>query len=134
MLKNKKIVLNKNIEPNTYIWVDSSQIKQVLINVILNGFESMMAVKTGSEPLYIDIKAWKDEKNVYIQIIDDGEGMTREEIKKCTEPFFTTKSSGTGLGMYVSKQYVEQNEGELMIESEKNVYTKITLKFRRVYA
>ncbi len=114
---------------------DKNQLKQVLINVLLNGFDSMIEKiklnENKNEKLNMKIKTWKSEENIYIQITDEGMGMTDEQIKKSTEPFYTTKSGGTGLGLALSKQFVEENNGEMIIESEPQTYTKITLRFRR---
>ncbi|MFY9218464.1 MAG: ATP-binding protein, partial [Tepidanaerobacteraceae bacterium] len=60
-----------------------------------------------------------------------GVGLTAEEIKQCTKPFFSTKPAGTGLGLAIVKQYIQENNGILHIKSEKNKYTEITLTFRR---
>lgn len=135
VVENEKIALNIDIEDELYIKADKNQLTQILINIILNGLESIKD-KTRSKhefsgKLNMYIKAWKNEEYVFLQIIDEGIGMTENEIKKSTEPFFTTKPKGTGLGLYLSKQYVEKNEGIIMIESEKNQYTKITLRFER---
>jgi len=127
--------LKIEIEDGLIIKADQNQLKQVLINIMLNGFESMNEKIRCSEEikqkLCMSVKAWGDEHNVFMQIIDGGIGMNEDEIKKSTEPFFTTKAKGTGLGLSISKQYVEENGGSMTIESEKYVFTKITLKFAR---
>lgn len=135
VLENEKIELFIDIDEELSIKADKNQIKQIIINIMLNGFDSMKekikASENISEKLSMDISAWEDDKNVFIQIIDEGIGMTEEEIKKAVEPFFTTKASGTGLGLYISKQYIEKNNGVMIIESERFKYTKITLKFEK---
>ncbi len=135
VLENERIELNTDVDEELTIQADKNQLKQVLINIILNGAESVRdKIKSNSESnnkLNMYINAWEDEQYIFIQIIDEGIGMTEDEIKKSTEPFFTTKSVGTGLGLYISKQYVEKNGGTLSIESQKNLYTKITLRFGR---
>lgn len=133
VLENEKIVLHVCVDDGLNIAADKSQLTQVLINIILNGFESMKnKISSNHEikgKLNMYIKAWKSEVNTFIQIIDEGIGMTEYEMKRSIEPFFTTKASGTGLGLYISKQYVEKNGGTIQIESEKLLYTKITLRF-----
>lgn len=135
VLENKKIELNVDEEDGLTLLADKNQLKQVLINVLLNGFDSMIEKiklnENKNEKLNMKIKTWKSEENIYIQITDEGMGMTDEQIKKSTEPFYTTKSGGTGLGLALSKQFVEENNGEMIIESEPQTYTKITLRFRR---
>jgi len=134
-MENERIALNIDIEDGLHIEADRNQLTQILINIILNGFESMKekisrGYDTG-EKLNMNIKAWKNENYVFLQVIDEGVGMSETEIKKSTEPFFTTKSNGTGLGLYLSKQYLEKNDGIILIDSEKHKYTKITLRFER---
>lgn len=135
VLENKKIELNVDEEDGLTLLADKNQLKQVLINVLLNGFDSMIEKiklnENKNEKLNMKIKTWKSEEYIYIQIMDEGMGMTDEQIKKSTEPFYTTKSGGTGLGLALSKQFVEENNGEMIIESEPQTYTKITLRFRR---
>ncbi len=135
MVQNKKIILDIDIEDDLVIKADIDQLKQVLINIIINGFESMgeklKSDIAADKKLHMQIKAWKDEWRVFVQFTDEGVGMDKDEIKKATDPFFTTKASGTGLGLYITKQYVEENKGTMTIESVKAEYTKITLKFER---
>ena len=76
-------------------------------------------------------RAFEDPDYTYLQIADEGTGMSPEIIKKATEPFFTTKAKGTGMGLALTKQYVQENGGELLISSEVGSFTKITLRFRR---
>lgn len=132
LLENEKISLKIELEDGLMIKGDRSQIQQILINIILNGIEAMKEkIKNNdiAHKLKMHIKAWKNEKYVFIQIIDEGMGMTEDEVRKSTEPFFTTKANGSGLGLYIAKQYIEKNGGSILIESEKNQYTRILLTF-----
>ncbi|MDD4781691.1 MAG: transporter substrate-binding domain-containing protein [Tissierellia bacterium] len=134
-LNKKKIELILSEEKNLQLYVDKNQIKQILINIILNGLESM-AEKISkfniTNNLQININTFSKGDNVCITIVDEGMGMTEEQIKKSFEPFYTSKSYGTGLGLSLSKQFVEENNGTLTIESEPLLFTKVTIKFRRV--
>lgn len=135
MMSNKHVELNVDIEPGLMLMVDKNQLKQVMINIMLNGFESMQEkeqlIADDGGSLRLNVEAWSDDEAVFVQVVDEGVGMTEDEISQATELFFTTKESGTGIGLALSKQYVEENGGIMMIESQKNSYTKITLKFRR---
>ncbi|NLA84508.1 MAG: histidine kinase, partial [Clostridiales bacterium] len=62
---------------------------------------------------------------------DEGVGMSEVEIKRCREPFYTTKLVGTGLGLSLVQQFMEENDGVLDIRSELACYTEVLLKFRR---
>ncbi|HQA60211.1 MAG: transporter substrate-binding domain-containing protein [Tepidanaerobacteraceae bacterium] len=133
--KRSRICLETEIEDNLYISAKKVQIKQSLINIIINGIESMEKKLAGSAKpdgsIKMKITAYKNDKNAIVVVRDEGVGMTAEEIKQCTKPFFSTKPAGTGLGLAIVKQYIQENNGILHIKSEKNKYTEITLTFRR---
>ncbi|WP_430785755.1 ATP-binding protein [Virgibacillus flavescens] len=93
-----------------FVNCDRSQIKQVLINIVKNAIEAMGAKGT------IAINIWTENEKVIIAIIDDGLGIPEEVIHKLGEPFFTTKKSGTGLGLMITNQILEKHNGKLQIE------------------
>lgn len=100
-----------------------NQLKQVFINIIKNGIESM---PDGGK---LTIQAWQDENNaVIIEMVDEGCGMTKETLTKIGTPFYTTKQDGTGLGMMVSHKIIESHNGTIDIDSEVNVGTKIKIR------
>lgn len=132
-LENKNIELVVSIENDLTIFADKNRLNQALINIILNGLDSMTEkVRNGGiqNKLHMRIIAWREHDNIFIQVADEGVGMTDEEIKKSTEPFYTNKANGTGLGMPLSKQYIEDNNGTLIIESKVSAFTKVTMRFR----
>lgn len=130
-IKNENIQFNMDVQDNLQVASDENKLKQIIINLILNAFESVQeklsTIKKDS-PLKINIKAWKDKNDTIIEIFDEGMGMTEYEKNKSIELFYTTKPTGTGLGLSLSKQYVEERGGILLIESVKNKYAKVTLK------
>lgn len=127
--------LDIEIEDGLIIMADQNQLKQILINIMLNGFQAMNEKTKFSheikQKLRMSVKAWKSENFVFIQVNDEGIGMDEDQIRKSIEPFYTTSTKGTGLGLPISKQYVEENGGTMTIESQKNRFTKVTLKFER---
>ncbi|MFC4557230.1 ATP-binding protein [Virgibacillus kekensis] len=106
-LKNINLIWEKSGEQK--IFCDRSQIKQVLINIIKNAIEAMN--DTGD----LKINVLTSEYNVLIDIIDEGPGIPEEVIHKLGEPFFTTKESGTGLGLMITTQILERHSGKLEI-------------------
>lgn len=133
MIEKEQIQLNVKLEPGLVICADLNQFRQVLLNVVINGFEAIQALPSLSpDRCSIDVAAWQDESYVYVEIADYGIGMTDDEMRKAMDPFYTQKMSGTGLGLYLSKQYVEENQGTLELESVKNKYTKVHITFRRL--
>lgn len=88
--------------------MDSGHLKQILNNLCSN------AVKYGSpdgEPITIEVKLDMDKP--CIDIIDNGPGIASESRQHLFEPFFTTSSSGTGLGLYISRELAELNQAKL---------------------
>ncbi|MFC5451169.1 PAS domain S-box protein [Paenibacillus aestuarii] len=87
-------------------------INQVFINVLKNAIESM---PDGGEVI-MQAKQMKDE--ICIRIIDTGYGIPQSEINKIGNPFFTTKETGTGLGLMVSMKIIQNHKGTMRFESE----------------
>lgn len=119
----KNIQFKWSVSKDLFIYCDRSQIKQVLINLIKNAIEAM------KNPGVIQIKArLTAHKIIEIDIIDQGSGIPQEIIKKIGEPFFTTKQSGTGLGLMITKQILEKQFGRLRIvqSDEKGSIFRIT--------
>ena len=108
------------------VLVDSMQIRSALLNVLLNALESMGDGGT----LTIETSAGESADGapaVTMSVTDTGEGMTLEEVDKLFEPFYTTKPTGTGLGLTVVSRVLEQNGGRVSVTSEKGVGTTFSL-------
>ncbi|MBL7718116.1 MAG: GHKL domain-containing protein [Flavipsychrobacter sp.] len=95
------------------------KLNQVFMNVITNGIHAVDDKFKGEAGGIITIKTSHDEKNVYINIADNGTGMTEETRKKLFEPFFTTKEvgSGTGLGLSISWNTIKKHNGNIVVNS-----------------
>ncbi|OAS16727.1 sensor histidine kinase [Paenibacillus oryzisoli] len=102
---------------------NSSKFKQALINIIKNSIESL------HEEGHIAISAWVEGGTAVIRIADNGEGMEPEQIAKLGEPYFSTKSKGTGLGLMVTFRIIEVMEGSLVFHSEKGKGTEAIIRF-----
>jgi len=131
--KYDNICFTVDLDDSVVIHVNRDRIKQSLINIIMNSIESMEK-KIKSEPnmsLLMTISVHKDTKFAWACIHDEGVGMSEADIKRCTEPFFTTKTAGTGLGLALVQQFMLENDGILDIQSKFGCHTEIMLKFRR---
>ena len=131
--QNKNIFIVDEIETGHRIIGNRDQIKQILINIVINGMESMdkklASLPEGTAlPLTIALRSGERGSSI-ITIRDEGEGMSPEAIAQCMDPFFTTKRTGTGLGLTLSKQFARENNGELTITSQVGVYTEIQIEF-----
>jgi signal transduction histidine kinase len=99
---------------------DGKQLKQVFINLIKNAIEAM---PEGGN-LKINLKPAK-KNNLIITIQDEGCGIDNREVLNLGEPFYTTKKDGTGLGLMVSKNIINDHKGELNIQSKIGEGTKV---------
>lgn len=109
-----------------------NQIKQIIINILLNAIEAIkekLKNEFEREPLCIEVSVESNENFAVLTFYDEGVGMTPDEMKRCTEIFYTTKNTGTGTGLAVCLQYVKENNGEIYFDSSKGNYTKIMLTF-----
>ena len=102
-----------------------SQINQVLVNLLNNAAQAMGEKPDGK----IEVRTRADDNNVYIDVSDNGKGMSTEVLNQIFEPFFTTKGAGegTGLGMAISQQIMEQHNGDIKAVSTEGVGTTFTL-------
>ncbi len=93
---------------------DQDQIRQIFTNLIINGLQAM----EGGGILTLDISPDAGGETVSITVADSGPGISQEHLEKLFTPFFSTKSSGTGLGLAVSYGIVRDHGGEIRVESE----------------
>ena len=128
-LRKKNILFKTDFaESIPQVYIDSSQIEQVILNVFLNAVE---AIINGGE-IHVKISIAKNVKlkedsaasdAVCIGISDDGVGIPDERLEKVFNPFFTTKSDGVGLGLSISSRLLEENGGKIELESEEGTGT-----------
>ncbi|PLX86223.1 MAG: histidine kinase [Desulfuromonas sp.] len=104
--------LTKNLSP---VWVDQKQIQQVLLNVCINALQAM----DGSGMLSVETKTVEHDGKAWVraEIRDNGPGMAPAVLEQIFTPFFTTKTQGTGLGLPICRQLMENNNGTLQVES-----------------
>lgn len=99
------------------------QMKQVILNITRNAFESM---SIGGA---LDIRISKEREKCVLTISDTGVGIGKEDLEKIFHPFYTSKASGTGLGLVVCKRIVQSFHGEIQISSIENKGTTVTVTF-----
>jgi len=111
-------------EPRLRVSVDPQQIQQVLMNVLLNAIQASSAggevrVRTAAAANH-GAQTW-----ARLEVHDHGKGMTSEEISKAFQPFFSTKAHGTGLGLPIARQIIEQHDGRMRVESVPGQGTRV---------
>ena len=105
--------------------VDTNQIEQVLVNIMLNASQAM----AGSGRLQISTGLTADGVNAFVAIADTGCGIPKELLGKIFDPFFTTKETkGTGLGLAVSYGIIENHGGTIEVESVVGSGSTFTIK------
>jgi PAS domain S-box-containing protein len=112
--------------------LDADRIEQVLINFIQNAIDASPAGSTVTieERLGSSLDPGGDSADVdslIIDVRDQGSGISDEEKEKIFEPFYTTKSSGTGLGLYVCHHIVEGHGGQIVVESRQGEGSRFLL-------
>jgi signal transduction histidine kinase len=118
------------LDPNLpKVYANYEEIKQVLLNLLKNGFEAMN--QSPSKVLTVKTvgKVFHNTGWVEINISDTGLGVKNENIQLIGTPFFTTKIRGTGLGLAVCQRIiVDRHKGKILIESEEALGTTVTIK------
>lgn len=110
---------------NITILGNKNQLKQVFINLFKNAIEAIN--EDGS--ITLQVCKSKDGKEIYIQMIDTGCGIPPHVLERIFEPFYTTKTKGTGLGMMIINKIVQDHQGSIQIKSKQHVGTEILLTF-----
>ena len=131
-VKNKQIPFPCHNAVSAYIQVNRDQIKQALLNLLINSIESVeerLALESDSRPSIL-VTVVKENGTVRISVRDEGTGMNDESIQNCIEPFYTTKKTGTGMGLSLAKQFVTENGGQFHLTSQLDVYTEISMLFK----
>jgi two-component system sensor histidine kinase HydH len=109
------------------VYVDQFQMRQVLLNLMLNAMEAM----SGGGSLTVESALESDggeRPQVCVSVSDTGPGMAEEELEKLFEPFYTTKQEGTGLGLTIVSRLVEQNGGRVSVRSTQGEGTTFSLR------
>jgi PAS domain S-box-containing protein len=102
---------------------DSDTLKQLLLNLILNGFQAMpdggiLTIRTG-------ISGGRS----FLSVIDTGQGIEEQDHQKIFEPFFTTRETGTGLGLAIVHRIMQDHGGDIRLESTSGKGTVFTVRF-----
>jgi two-component system sensor histidine kinase PilS (NtrC family) len=116
-------------ESVAYVFGDEDQIKQVLINLIVNACQ---AIDIESGDITIKIEIDNDNNTVMLKVIDNGPGIDKEIMPKILTPFFSTKKDGTGLGLAIVHRLAANLDIELSIQTESGMGTTFVLIFHRV--
>ncbi|HXW09770.1 MAG TPA: ATP-binding protein, partial [Steroidobacteraceae bacterium] len=122
----------EDVLPSGQAWFDESQIEQVMINLLKNAIEASPAdasvtVSLSFSPDVRDVLFDAVGDFAIIRVRDNGLGLTEEDKQRVFEPFFSKKSGGTGLGLYVTHSIIERHSGYIYVDSEYGVGTTFSV-------
>ena len=119
--RKKNVQITKNYAANLpLILVDAEQIKQVLLNILLNAIQAI----PGEGQIWIETRVVSVARDrepspfVQIEVRDTGVGIPKENFERIFDPFFSTRPEGSGLGMAISNQIIHEHGGFINLESE----------------
>jgi len=109
----QRITLKKHfdIDETTLINIDKNQIKQALLNIILNALDATPPGGIMTVNIYIENNA------LHIKILDTGTGVHPDDLKRIFDPFYSKKDAGTGLGLSITHEIIQQHNGSIHVDS-----------------
>jgi two-component system, sporulation sensor kinase E len=126
-IKDRDVVVEQELRSDLpLLELDRDQMKQAFYNVIKNSFEAMKSRGI------LRIRSDMDDSHVIVRFTDSGGGMSAENLSRVFEPYFTTKTSGTGLGLLIVRRIVREHGGELSIESSAGKSLTVTIRLPHV--
>ncbi len=105
--------------------VDPDQLKQVLYNLVRNSCQAM-----GSDGR-LTLRTGSDNENVFFTIADNGPGVPADQVSRVFEPYYTTKKTGSGLGLLIVHRIVRDHGGEVEFKSREGLGTEVTVYLPR---
>ena len=122
-LQDREIVVEQELRSDLpLLQLDRDQMKQAFYNVIKNSVEAMHRHGT------LRIRTDLTDTHVIVRFVDTGGGMSAENLSRVFEPYFTTKPSGSGLGLLIVRRIVREHGGELSIESSQGRGLTLTIR------
>jgi len=111
--------LRREITPDVFIYGDSEQVNRMLINLLKNAEQSIPKERQGMIVVVLEV----ENGRAILSVQDNGVGIPKENQKRISEPNFTTKSGGTGLGLAMSYKIIRNMGGDIFFESEEGIGT-----------
>lgn len=122
---NQSVVLKINLPPNAMVKGYKDKLKQAFLNIIINAYQAMEK----KQEAFLEISLIQSSDRWNLLIKDSGDGMKKETLKRLFEPFYTTKSKGTGLGLAVAYKIFESHQALVFVRSELGQGTEFEFNF-----
>jgi signal transduction histidine kinase len=123
------VIMNHYSVEDIKLIANLKQLKQVLVNLLKNAVEALEARQEKNESGIIQFYTMVGNDYAAIVVQDNGCGMSEDTLQNLFLPFHTTKASGTGVGLAVCKNIVEEHQGTILVESTLGKGTKFSLIF-----
>ncbi len=117
----RSVDINQKLEESLYIYVDPGRFGQALLNMMKNGIEAMPNGGT------LTVEVRRQNQLAVIDIIDSGIGMNNEQISRLGNPFYSTKATGTGLGLMATYRFIHLMKGKIEVKSTQGRGTKFSV-------
>lgn len=122
-MENEKIKVIRNLQGNLpEIQADSAMLYQAFLNILLNALQALPEHGT------ITISTWHTSGTIHICFSDNGDGIHEDVLKKIWTPFFTTKETGTGLGLGIVKNIIEAHNGRIQITNAEPTGARVKIE------
>jgi two-component system sensor histidine kinase HydH len=119
--------ISLSVEPDLpLISVDKDKVNQVLLNLYLNGLQAMEQSAAGKE-LKVSVSHNTEENVLVLEVLDTGCGIPQDELDKVLDPYFTTKSDGTGFGLALAYKIIDEHRGSIRFSSIVGKGTTVTV-------
>lgn len=122
--ENTKVNLQKS-EQSLYVYADKSQLVRVFSNLLQNAVQAIPEEREGN----VQVSVTKEGKDAFIAVADNGNGISEDIIERIFQPYFTTKTSGTGLGLAMTKKIIEFWKGTIWFETKQGEGTTFYIRF-----
>ena len=123
------IQIHRFYDPVPILWVDRGQIEQVLLNLYANAMQAMSDGGVLTITCHTVSRQQRETSQwVELLVADIGSGITPKHLEDIFKPFFTTKAHGIGLGLPITRRFIEDHGGTLLVESEVGKGTTFTMR------
>lgn len=128
-LKAAKVRIEKNFEKAPKVFLDPHYMHSVIYNLVNNAAQALEGAADGCVKIS---SGWLEaEKEVFLTISDNGPGLEPAMLENLFQPFFTTKDSGTGLGLYLARQIMDEHGGRIIVASSPEGGAMVSLRFKK---